>query len=167
MYLELHWSLDVKSLQTRIELLTMPGEISHSVNQSSVGGSRSDIVDSIKDLAFPSTNKEFALSYADTFVDDGWSVYNPQREYKRQNIDKNTGWQVTNYNERWEICETYPEVLVVPNEVSKEELTEVAAFRSKNRVTVLSWISKEGAAICRCSQPLRGPQVRIVQPTWI
>jgi len=132
--------------------------ISHSVNQSSVGGSRSDIVDSIKDLAFPSTNKEFALSYADTFVDDGWSVYNPQREYKRQNIDKNTGWQVTNYNERWEICETYPEVLVVPNEVSKEELTEVAAFRSKNRVTVLSWISKEGAAICRCSQPLRGPQ---------
>ena len=45
----------------------------------------------------------------------------------------------------------------MPKSVSDEELREVAKFRSRGRLPVLSWMHPESqATICRCSQPLVG-----------
>ena len=49
---------------------------------SNPGGSRKDIVDTIKSLAFPKEGKQFAYQYADRFPVDGWRVYDPVAEYR-------------------------------------------------------------------------------------
>ena len=60
-------------------------------------------------------------------------------------------------NEKYSLSDTYPAVVGVPAVSSSEELAEVARFRSKGRIPVLSWLHPESlASITRCSQPLVG-----------
>lgn len=66
-------------------------------------------------------------------------------------------WKISKINENYEICDSYPAVWAVPAQASDEELRSVAAFRSRGRIPVLSWIHPESqATITRCSQPLVG-----------
>lgn len=66
-------------------------------------------------------------------------------------------WKISKINESYEICDSYPAVWAVPAQASDEELRSVAAFRSRGRIPVLSWIHPESqATITRCSQPLVG-----------
>ena len=60
-------------------------------------GSRSDIVEAIRTLAFPKEAKQFAGLYSDVFPVCGWSVYDPQNEYARQKVGQN-GWKVVQWN---------------------------------------------------------------------
>ncbi len=53
-------------------------------------------------------------------------------------------------------AETYPSLLVVPKKISDELLKKAAAFRSRNRLTVLSYKHFNHASICRSAQPLPG-----------
>jgi len=120
---------------------------------------RGDILEKIRAFCFPSAN-QFATLYRDTFTVDGWSVYNPKKEYERMGVNKpNTSWKINDtINARWKLCETYPRVLVVPKDAEDTDLFEVAKFRSKGRIPVLSWIHPDSqATICRSSQPLVGP----------
>ena len=67
-------------------------------------------------------------------------------------------------NEKYQLCDTYPSVLGVPATTSTEELMDVARFRSKGRLPVLSWLHPESlASITRCSQPLVGLAGRTCQ----
>ncbi|KAM6124945.1 myotubularin isoform 3-T4 [Phoenicopterus ruber ruber] len=69
----------------------------------------------------------------------------------------NERWRVTFINEHYGLCDTYPSLLVVPYNATDDDLKKVAAFRSRNRIPVLSWIHPETqAVIMRCSQPLVG-----------
>uniref|UniRef100_A0A8W4FG24 Phosphatidylinositol-3,5-bisphosphate 3-phosphatase MTMR2 n=1 Tax=Sus scrofa TaxID=9823 RepID=A0A8W4FG24_PIG len=69
----------------------------------------------------------------------------------------NESWRITKVNERYELCDTYPALLVVPANIPDEELKRVASFRSRGRIPVLSWIHPESqATITRCSQPMVG-----------
>ncbi|XP_072119516.1 phosphatidylinositol-3,5-bisphosphate 3-phosphatase MTMR2 isoform X3 [Mobula birostris] len=69
----------------------------------------------------------------------------------------NESWKLSKINENYELCDTYPAVLVVPENVPEDELKRVAAFRSRGRLPVISWIHPESqATITRCSQPLVG-----------
>uniref|UniRef100_A0A8I3S2P4 Phosphatidylinositol-3,5-bisphosphate 3-phosphatase MTMR2 n=2 Tax=Canis lupus familiaris TaxID=9615 RepID=A0A8I3S2P4_CANLF len=69
----------------------------------------------------------------------------------------NESWRITKINERYELCDTYPALLVVPANIPDEELKRVASFRSRGRIPVLSWIHPESqATITRCSQPMVG-----------
>merc|ERR1719369_2643772 len=69
----------------------------------------------------------------------------------------NESWTISRANERYQLCDTYPGVVGVPAMISSEELVEVAKFRSKGRIPVLSWLHPESlASITRCSQPLVG-----------
>lgn len=133
----------------------------------------------LKTYAFPLNckRKVFAFSNLETFEVNGWKVFDPVAEYKRILVrsfhffeklsinillfqgpnDKN--WTITDINESYHFCDTYPRVLVVPSEdlVSRAVLKSVAAFRSRNRLPVLVWRHAEsGATICRSSQPLMG-----------
>uniref|UniRef100_A0A3B5LAR8 Myotubularin phosphatase domain-containing protein n=1 Tax=Xiphophorus couchianus TaxID=32473 RepID=A0A3B5LAR8_9TELE len=70
----------------------------------------------------------------------------------------NESWRISKLNLHYELCDTYPSILVLPNNMTEEDTERVASFRAKRRLPVLSWIHPESqAAVVRCSQPLVGP----------
>ncbi|KAE8584451.1 hypothetical protein XENTR_v10020973 [Xenopus tropicalis] len=118
-----------------------------------------EIFENLIKNAFPVSNKLplFAFSYKEKFSVNGWKVYDPTAEYKRQGLP-NESWKITKINNTYELCDTYPAVFVVPTSVLDEDFARVVAFRAKGRIPVLSWIHPESqATITRCSQPLVGP----------
>ena len=91
----------------------------------------------------------FAYVYQDRYTVDGWSVYNAVNELKRLGLP-NESWRISRGNDQYQICETYPRYLGVPKLVTDEEIAEVAKFRSKGRLPVLSWMHPDSlATICR------------------
>uniref|UniRef100_A0A8C9SEE1 phosphatidylinositol-3,5-bisphosphate 3-phosphatase n=1 Tax=Scleropages formosus TaxID=113540 RepID=A0A8C9SEE1_SCLFO len=124
--------------------------------------SKLEIFETLTKYAFPLSNDLplFAFLYKETFPEDGWKVYDPVAEYKRQGLP-NESWTISKINSSYEVCDTYPALLVVPTSIKDEELRKVASFRAKHRIPVLSWIHPESqATIVRCSQPLVGPTDR-------
>ncbi|NXP35392.1 MTM1 protein, partial [Leiothrix lutea] len=122
------------------------------------GHSRRDIFEVLTKYAFPQSHNLlfFAFVNEEKFPENGWMVYNPMSEYRRQGLP-NERWRVTFINEHYGLCDTYPSLLVVPYNATDEDLKKVSAFRSRNRIPVLSWIHPETqAVIMRCSQPLVG-----------
>ncbi len=99
---------------------------------------------------------------------NGWNVYDCKQEFERMGISKSsTGeWRFTNINQSFKFCETYPKTLVVPASTSDDDLRQIAQFRSKHRIPVVSWLKydtrKNCVALLRSSQPLVGlpPQKR-------
>ncbi|XP_078003284.1 phosphatidylinositol-3,5-bisphosphate 3-phosphatase MTMR2 isoform X3 [Phascolarctos cinereus] len=122
------------------------------------GRTRRSIFENLMKYAFPVSNNLplFAFEYKEIFSENGWKLYDPFLEYRRQGIP-NESWRITKINERYELCDTYPSLLVVPANIPDEELKRVASFRSRGRIPVLSWIHPESqATITRCSQPMVG-----------
>lgn len=63
-------------------------------------------------------------------------------------------WRLSVANAGYEMCGAYPPVLVVPKEMSDEELSLSASFRSEGRLPVLTWGSRHSSAsLWRSSQP--------------
>ena len=124
--------------------------------------SRRDPFKKLQLYAFPltfSSEKLFAFLYkaaGPTFTfNDGWKLYDPISEYKRLKISPNV-WRIKK-NEGFQLCDTYPYLLIVPYFASDDLLRKVANFRSKGRLPVLSWANpRNEASIVRCSQPLVG-----------
>uniref|UniRef100_A0A8D2C5U9 Myotubularin n=1 Tax=Sus scrofa TaxID=9823 RepID=A0A8D2C5U9_PIG len=122
------------------------------------GHSRRDMFEILTRYAFPLAHSlpMFAFLNEEKFNVDGWTVYNPVEEYRRQGLP-NHHWRITFINKCYELCDTYPALLVVPYRAADEDLRRVATFRSRNRIPVLSWIHPENkTVIVRCSQPLVG-----------
>ncbi|XP_051732870.1 myotubularin-related protein 1b isoform X1 [Ctenopharyngodon idella] len=126
------------------------------------GQSNLEVFEILSKYAFPLSHNLplFAFKYRETFPEDGWKIYDPIAEYKRQGLP-NESWIISKVNSSYEVCETYPALLVLPSNVTEDELKRVAAFRAKRRFPVLSWIHPESqAAIVRCGQPQVGPSDR-------
>ncbi|XP_071533581.1 phosphatidylinositol-3,5-bisphosphate 3-phosphatase MTMR2 isoform X2 [Panulirus ornatus] len=120
--------------------------------------SRRMVTEKLLQHAFPASHKLpfFAFEYCEQYPENGWSVYEPIAELKRQGLP-NESWRITRINEEYELCETYPAVWAVPAAASEHDLRNVAVFRSRGRIPVLSWIHPESqATITRCAQPLVG-----------
>ncbi|XP_076446766.1 phosphatidylinositol-3,5-bisphosphate 3-phosphatase MTMR2-like [Babylonia areolata] len=121
--------------------------------------SRRPIFEKIQQFAFPITNKMpfFALDFKGHYDgEDGWQVYDPMAEYKRQDVP-NEAWRLTHVNEHYEVADSYPDLLVVPKAATDDDLKHVAEFRTRGRFPVLSWIHPESqATITRSSQPMVG-----------
>ncbi|XP_042561526.1 myotubularin-related protein 1-like, partial [Clupea harengus] len=120
--------------------------------------SKLQILEMLTRYAFPLSHDLplFAFLYQEKFPEDGWKVYDPAVEYKRQGLP-NESWIISKINCSYEVCDTYPALLVVPSSISDVELKKVATFRAKHRIPVLSWIHPESqAAIIRCGQPQVG-----------
>uniref|UniRef100_A0AAQ4PA51 Myotubularin n=1 Tax=Gasterosteus aculeatus aculeatus TaxID=481459 RepID=A0AAQ4PA51_GASAC len=104
----------------------------------------------------PSVQPLFAYMSQEKYGENGWNIYKPMDEFRRQGLP-NSKWRVTFINNNYEVCDTYPTILAVPVKSKDEDLRRVAAFRSRGRIPVLSWIHRENqAVIARCSQPLVG-----------
>lgn len=117
--------------------------------------SRRDVFEKLQQFAFPLNNKMsfFAFDYKEKFPVNGWQVYEPIAEYKRLGSITET-WKITKINENYELCDTYPGILVVPSAASEDDLRQVAQFRMQNRIPVLSWLHPESqASLTRCAQP--------------
>ena len=81
-------------------------------------------------------------------------IHNFTLIYFRQGLP-NESWRITRINDNYEVCDTYPRIFAVPSAASDNDLREVAKFRSRGRLPVLSWMHPDSlATICRCAQPL-------------
>uniref|UniRef100_A0A8C2GDY5 phosphatidylinositol-3,5-bisphosphate 3-phosphatase n=2 Tax=Cyprinus carpio TaxID=7962 RepID=A0A8C2GDY5_CYPCA len=127
-----------------------------------------EILEVLTKYAFPLSNDDwpmdlsplFAFQYKDQFPQDGWKVYDPVAEYKRMGLP-NESWTISKINSNYEVCDTYPALLVTPASIKEDEIKQVASFRVKRRIPVLSWIHPEThATVVRCSQPMVGPTDR-------
>lgn len=91
---------------------------------------------------------------------NGWNIYDPRAEFRRQGISEklpDKGWRITNINQDYSFCDTYPAVLVVPSKISDNVLKYAKEFRSRNRIPALSYIHPvNNCTITRSSQPLAG-----------
>uniref|UniRef100_A0A8C2JWA9 Phosphatidylinositol-3,5-bisphosphate 3-phosphatase MTMR2 n=1 Tax=Cyprinus carpio TaxID=7962 RepID=A0A8C2JWA9_CYPCA len=113
-------------------------------------------------FAFPVSNNMslFAFEYKQVFPENGWKVYDPLAEYKRQGLP-NESWRISKVNDHYELCDSYPATLFVPVTITDEELRRVSSFRAKGRIPVLSWIHPESqAAVVRASQTMVGQNGR-------
>lgn len=122
------------------------------------GHPRRDIFESLQANAFPLSNggELFAFTFKEQYPGNGWSVYDATEELRRLGLP-NESWTISRINEKYQICDTYPAILGIPATMSTEEIGDVAKFRSKGRIPVLSWIHPDSlATITRCSQPLVG-----------
>ena len=71
---------------------------------------------------------------------DGWYIYDPIKEYLRQGIEiSDNKFSFSELNKKYELCETYPSLLVVPKKFDNKELFQIAKSRMKNRFPVLSY----------------------------
>jgi hypothetical protein len=86
----------------------------------------------------------------------GWNIYDPIAEFGRMGIP-DALWRVTRINENYSICSTYPALLVVPEAIDDEQLSQASLFRSRGRFPALSWRHPHNfCSLTRCSQPLVG-----------
>ena len=66
-------------------------------------------------------------------------------------------WRVFSGNKEFLLCPTYPPFFVVPASSSNIQLRQVAKFRCKGRIPVLSWYDgSTGVSLFRSSQPKSG-----------
>ncbi|XP_014249067.1 myotubularin-related protein 2 [Cimex lectularius] len=120
--------------------------------------SRRIVFEKLQQYAFPTSHSLplFAFEYSETFPENGWAVYEVMAEFRRMGVP-NDMWRITKINDTYEIADSYPAVWGVPAAATDDDLRAVAAFRSRGRLPVLSWIHPDSqATLTRCSQPLVG-----------
>lgn len=92
----------------------------------------------------------------------GWEFFKLENEYKRMKVPNNE-WQSTSMNKDYALCDTYPNLLFVPNAADKTVLLGSSRFRSKGRLPALTYLHPNKASISRCSQPLSGFSARCME----
>jgi len=69
----------------------------------------------------------FAFSFNDRYKGDGWNVYDPVAELKRQGLP-NESWQISRMNEAYEICDSYPKILGELEGLKREKIASITEF---------------------------------------
>jgi hypothetical protein len=97
-----------------------------------------------------------------------------QDDWDRMGVFESFGGRPSPYaicelNDGYELCPTYPRKFVVPRLMDDLHIRATAAFRSKKRLPVLSWVSKTTrAGLWRAAQPKVGvtgfPRVTALSP---
>ena len=74
--------------------------------------------------------------------EDGWKLYDPEKEFARQGIDEknnNINLRKTTLNEKYYLCPTYPKILITVKNINDINYRESSLFRTKNRLPALSY----------------------------
>eukprot|EP01119_Soliformovum_irregulare_P023038 TRINITY_DN7984_c1_g2_i2.p1 TRINITY_DN7984_c1_g2~~TRINITY_DN7984_c1_g2_i2.p1 ORF type:complete len:921 (-),score=249.32 TRINITY_DN7984_c1_g2_i2:88-2850(-) len=121
---------------------------------------RKKFLKNISELGIPSSVAElFAFQYRPPLRNvklEGWELYNPMDDYRRVGLP-DSQWRISQANSEFQLSETYPRELVVPAEISDDELKKVAEFRSKGRIPVCIWKHPgNGSVLMRAAQPMVG-----------
>jgi hypothetical protein len=106
--------------------------------------------------AFPSSALHlFAFSYKFSLLSHGWSLYDFEKEFTRQQVYGHPLWRV--WSDNFSLVESYPLKFILPSGLSMSDITEAARFRSRGRLPALTWRNyRTGALLCRSSQPMVG-----------
>ena len=105
-----------------------------------------------KNCTLKSAKKLFCFTHPSSiYKTDGWKIFNISEEFQRQGADM-TKWRISVANLKYDLCNTYPTQLVVPSAVLEDLMFSIAQIRVKGRVQGLTWGSKKGAFLMRCSQ---------------
>lgn len=110
-------------------------------------------------LAYPASLLDaFCFAYSPIVAPSEEVPFDIRREYQRIGLlDYPDRLRCIDQSARYDLCDTYPQHLVVPAEMSDLKIKAAAAFRSHNRLPVVSWLHRgNGATISRSSQPLVG-----------
>ncbi|KAM4042307.1 myotubularin-related protein 9 [Anomaloglossus baeobatrachus] len=87
-------------------------------------------------------------------TEDGWSSFRPEQEFELL-TSETEDWRLSDVNQDFSICQSYPPVVIVPKSIDDESLRKVATFRQGGRFPVLSYYHrKNGMVMMRSSQPL-------------
>lgn len=126
-----------------------------------------DVYTSLQQLSSPSKIEYLFCFHCKSIPENipksaGWNFFDLQSEYQRMQVP-NDEWCLTLLNKDYELCDTYPKYLYVPASATTTILLGSSKFRSKGRLPVLSYLHKNKAVICRCSQPLSGFSARCVE----
>lgn len=93
-------------------------------------------------------------------TEDGWSSFLPEQEFQLL-ASETEDWRLSEVNQDFSVCQSYPQVVTVPKSIDDESLRKVAAFRQGGRFPVLSYYHrKNGMVMMRSSQPLTGTNGR-------
>ncbi|XP_068096536.1 myotubularin-related protein 3 isoform X2 [Hyperolius riggenbachi] len=77
-----------------------------------------------------------------------------KNEVERMGFDMANAWRISNINEKFRLCASYPQELIVPACITDKELESVASFRSWKRIPAVVYRHQSnGAVIARCGQP--------------
>uniref|UniRef100_A0AAQ4NZR5 phosphatidylinositol-3,5-bisphosphate 3-phosphatase n=1 Tax=Gasterosteus aculeatus aculeatus TaxID=481459 RepID=A0AAQ4NZR5_GASAC len=97
--------------------------------------SHPDVVELLSKHAFPLSHSLplFAFLYKEQFPVDGWKVYEPTAEYRRLGLP-NESWAFSKMNSNYELCDTYPSILVIPTHIADDDVRRVAVFRARHRI---------------------------------
>ena len=84
--------------------------------------------------------------YKKNNFEDGWNLYNPEKEYERQgitNLDyevkRNKLFRRTKLNENYSLCQSYPKFLITVGEITDSDYKSSSEFRTKNRLPTLAY----------------------------
>lgn len=110
-----------------------------------------------------SIEKLYAFSYQPLKLEkpfNGWNLYDPRAEFRRQGISTKSvdrGWRISSINKDYTFSPTYPGLLVVPSKISDNVIKYAGAYRSRQRIPVLTYLhSLNNCSITRSSQPMVG-----------
>lgn len=79
-----------------------------------------------------------------------------EREFQRQRV-QDGNWMFSEANNRYQICSSYPQTLVIPGLLVDDDIVLASVERSKGRVAALVWLHPSNqAALCRAAQPMSG-----------
>ena len=71
---------------------------------------------------------------------EGWKIYEPFKEFIRQGVEfSDNKFCLSSINNNYELCETYPSILIIPTKFSNNELFQISQNRMKNRIPVLTY----------------------------
>lgn len=99
----------------------------------------------------------FAFFYQEEFKKDGWKMYSPEEEFFQRQKLPPTEWRLTNANQKFQVCKSYPRQFVVPSSIRDpgtgafvvtneypRQLTSIvlaraALFRTSGRIPAVCW----------------------------
>ena len=116
----------------------------------------------INEYAFPHEQKvnfQYPIDYCkyikskDKFI-DGWNLYNIKNEFIRQGINEQEGkFRFSEANKNYDICSTYPNLLVVPKNTNDKELSGFNRLLRRFPVLTYYYNNKSGfGSLFRSSQ---------------
>nr|CAB3264057.1 myotubularin-related protein 8-like [Phallusia mammillata] len=126
-----------------------------------------DLYSSLLKLSKPVRTEElYAFSYnpreEQLIQQEGWDLFGLNNDFLQMGLPTRF-WKISRINNEFGLCETYPKLLSVPSLATPALLVGSAAFRSKRRLPVMSYLHKNGAVIVRCSQPMAGLNSRSIE----
>jgi hypothetical protein len=103
---------------------------------------------------FPN-NSRHLFAYSHTYPNK--RIIDLMEEYKRLGVFNYNLWRISLANQDFKLCSSYPEMIIIPEAITDDELFAVASFRSGQRLPSLTWGSKNtGVTLWRSSQPKAG-----------